>query len=240
MVEASKLYHSISEVAAMFDVNASLIRYWEKEFDIIKPRKNAKGNRLFTQQDIDNIALIHHYVKERRLTLEGARQKIKENRDDAENSFQVVQSLKKIRAMLLEIKDNIGGLIMIMALGSVLGIIAPMEATAQQVGVNPQKEEAEIEDFLSVEERKIFERYDKAFGEVLKGTDIYAVKRNIDNTYRKAYNELWALIGTDSQRKMQLISIAKSMQTAALKQMELNFDKKTVDKFKKQQKKKRT
>ena len=91
----------------MFGVNASLIRFWEKEFDIIKPVKNAKGNRLFTQKDIDNIALIHHYVKERRLTLEGARQKIKENRDDAENSFKVVQSLKKIREMLLEINNNL-------------------------------------------------------------------------------------------------------------------------------------
>ena len=106
-VESSKLYYSISEVAAMFDVNASLIRFWEKEFDVIKPRKNAKGNRFFTQQDIDIIALIHYYVKERRLTLEGARQKIKENRDDTEHSFQIVQSLKKIRAILLEIKENI-------------------------------------------------------------------------------------------------------------------------------------
>ncbi|MDR1155901.1 MAG: MerR family transcriptional regulator [Bacteroidales bacterium] len=106
-VASSKFYYSISEVAAMFDVNASLIRFWEKEFDIIKPKKNAKGNRLFTQQDIDSIALIHHYVKERRLTLEGARQKIKENRDDAEHTFRVVQSLKKVRAMLLEIKENI-------------------------------------------------------------------------------------------------------------------------------------
>ena len=102
-----KLFYSINEVSAMFGVNASLIRFWEKEFNIIKPRKNAKGNRLFMQKDIDNIALIHHYVKERRLTLEGARQKIKENRKDAEHTFQIVQSLKKIRSILLEIKDNI-------------------------------------------------------------------------------------------------------------------------------------
>ena len=104
---SSKLYYSISEVADMFGVNASLIRFWEKEFDIINPKKNPKGNRLFTQRDIDNIALVHHYVKERRLTLEGARQKIKENRDDAENNFKVVQSLKNIRAMLVEISGNI-------------------------------------------------------------------------------------------------------------------------------------
>ena len=102
-----KLYYTIGEVSAMFGVNASLIRFWEKEFDIIKPRKNAKGNRLFTQQDIDHIALIHYYVKERRLTLEGVRQKIKENRNDAEHTFRIVQSLKKVRAMLLEIKNNI-------------------------------------------------------------------------------------------------------------------------------------
>jgi DNA-binding transcriptional MerR regulator len=106
-VEPSKLYYSISEVAAMFGVNASLIRFWEKEFDIIKPRKNAKGNRLFTQQDIDHFALIYHYVKERRLTLEGARQKIRENRNDADHTFRVVQSLKKIRAMLMEINENL-------------------------------------------------------------------------------------------------------------------------------------
>ena len=105
-VDSSKLYYNIGEVSAMFGVNASLIRFWEKEFDVIQPRKNAKGNRYFTQQDIDNIALVHHYVKERRLTLEGARQKIKENRNDAEHNFQIVQSLKKIRDMLLEIKEN--------------------------------------------------------------------------------------------------------------------------------------
>ena len=105
--DPSKLYYTISEVSAMFGVNASLIRFWEKEFDILKPHKNAKGNRFFTQQDIDHIALIHHFVKERRLTLEGARQKIKENRDDAEHVFQIVQSLKRVRSILLEIKDNI-------------------------------------------------------------------------------------------------------------------------------------
>jgi len=102
-----KLYYSISEVANKFGVNASLIRFWEKEFDIIKPKKNAKGNRFFTQQDIDNIALIHHLVKERRLTLEGARQKINQNREDAEFNFRVVESLKNIRAMLLEIKEDL-------------------------------------------------------------------------------------------------------------------------------------
>lgn len=102
-----KLYYSIGEVAEMFQVNTSLIRYWEKEFSIIKPKKNKKGNRFFTQQDIDNFHLIFHYVKERGLTLKGAQQKLKDNKDDTVNNFTVVQSLQDIRAMLVELRDNL-------------------------------------------------------------------------------------------------------------------------------------
>ena len=105
--KTSKLYYSISEVAEMFNVNASLLRFWEKEFDIIKPLKNAKGNRMYTKQNVDAVALVHHYVKERRLTLEGARQKIKENRNNVDNNFKVVQSLKKIKTMLVEINEAV-------------------------------------------------------------------------------------------------------------------------------------
>jgi DNA-binding transcriptional MerR regulator len=102
-----KLYYSIGEVAEMFQVNTSLIRYWEKEFSIIKPKKNKKGNRFFTQEDIDNFHLIYHYVKERGMTLKGAQQKLKENKEDAVNNFAVVQSLQQIREMLVEIRDNL-------------------------------------------------------------------------------------------------------------------------------------
>ncbi|MDR1672587.1 MAG: MerR family transcriptional regulator [Bacteroidales bacterium] len=109
-VKSSKLYYSISEVAARFDVNTSLIRYWEAEFDFINPQKNNKGNRLFTQQDIDLFGLIYHYVKERGMTLDGARRKIKENREDAENTYQIVQSLKKVRNTLLSLKNNMDDL----------------------------------------------------------------------------------------------------------------------------------
>jgi DNA-binding transcriptional MerR regulator len=103
--KVEKLYYSIGEVAEMFDVNTSLIRFWEKEFDIIKPKKNKKGNRFFTLQDIDNIKLIHHMVKEKGLTLHGARKKLKENREDTNNNFEVVKALTDIKAMLLEIKE---------------------------------------------------------------------------------------------------------------------------------------
>ncbi len=100
-----KLYYSIGEVARMFDVNTSLIRFWEKEFDVIKPQKNKKGNRLFTPQDVENFHLIFHLVKEKGMTLKGAQLKLKENRDDTINNFEVVKSLQQIREMLLEVKE---------------------------------------------------------------------------------------------------------------------------------------
>jgi DNA-binding transcriptional MerR regulator len=103
--KVEKLYYTIGEVAEMFKVNASLIRYWEKEFDIIKPKKNNKGNRMFTKEDIDNFHLIYLYVKERGMTLKGAQKKIKENKQEMLNNFEIVQSLQSIKQMLLEIKD---------------------------------------------------------------------------------------------------------------------------------------
>jgi DNA-binding transcriptional MerR regulator len=102
-----KVYYSIGEVAEMFEVNTSLIRFWEKEFDIIKPKKNKKGNRLFTKQDIDNFHIIYHLVKERGMTLKGVQKKMKENKEDTVNNFEVIKSLKNIREMLLEIRENL-------------------------------------------------------------------------------------------------------------------------------------
>lgn len=91
----------------MFNVNTSLIRFWEKEFDIIKPKKNQKGNRFFTQKDIENFHLIFHLVKERGLTLKGAARKLKENREDTYRNFEIITILKNIRDTLQEIKDNL-------------------------------------------------------------------------------------------------------------------------------------
>lgn len=104
--KVEKLFYSIGEVASMFNVNTSLIRYWEKEFDIIKPKKNRKGNRLFTSEDIENFHIIFHLVKERGMTLKGAQQKMKENKDDTIHNLEVIQSLHNIRRMLLEIKED--------------------------------------------------------------------------------------------------------------------------------------
>lgn len=102
-----KLYYTIGEVADMFNVNSSLIRFWEKEFDIIKPRKNKKGNRLFTAKDIENFQLIYHLVKEKGMTLKGAQKKLKDNKEDTVNNLQIVNILNGIKETLLEIKQNI-------------------------------------------------------------------------------------------------------------------------------------
>jgi len=102
-----KMYYSISEVSEMFDVNNSLIRFWEKEFDIIKPRKNKKGNRMFTPADIDNLRIIYHLVKERGFTLQGAQQKLKENKSDVVDHVEVIDRLQRVRSFLLELRESV-------------------------------------------------------------------------------------------------------------------------------------
>ena len=102
-----KLYYSIGEVAELFEVNASLIRFWEKEFDILKPQKNKKGNRLFTPQDLDNLRLIYHLEKERGYTLQGAKDKLKQNKDDVVNKVGVIDSLNRIKGFLLDLKEQV-------------------------------------------------------------------------------------------------------------------------------------
>jgi len=101
-----KVFYSISEVAEMFGVNTSNIRFWENEFDILKPHKNNKGNRMFTTEDIANLKIIYHLLKERGLTIKGAQMKLKDNKDDTLQNFEVVNRLQEIRQMLVNIKDE--------------------------------------------------------------------------------------------------------------------------------------
>ena len=105
--QSGKLFYSIGEVAKMFVVNTSLIRFWEKEFDIIKPKKNNKGNRLFTQADVDHFHIIYHLVKERGSTLHGAKAKLKENKDETIDHVEVVKTLKNLKDFLLDIKNTV-------------------------------------------------------------------------------------------------------------------------------------
>ena len=102
-----KRYYGIGEVAKAFGVNTSLIRFWEKEFDALKPKKNAKGNRKFTPQDIKNLQFIYHLVKERGFTLEGAKTHLKEEKQKTLSNFDIIQKLELVKSELVKIKDQL-------------------------------------------------------------------------------------------------------------------------------------
>jgi DNA-binding transcriptional MerR regulator len=102
-----KRYYGIGEVANAFGVNTSLIRFWEKEFDALKPKKNAKGNRKFTPEDIKNLKLIFHLVKERGFTLDGAKTHLKEERQKTLNNFEIITKLEDIKSQLIKIKSEL-------------------------------------------------------------------------------------------------------------------------------------
>ena len=101
-----KIFYSIKEVADMFDVNQSLLRYWEKEFPSIQPIKTPKGTRQYRKEDIDEIRLVHHLVKEKGMTLPGAKQKLKDNRENVVQTEEIIDRLKSVRAELLLLKTE--------------------------------------------------------------------------------------------------------------------------------------
>ncbi len=103
---SSRLYYSIKEVAKHFGVNESLLRFWETEFDIIKPRKTDGGARQYTKEDIEKIAIVYHLVKEKGLTLEGARQTLKEKKDEETRKIQVIQKLEQIKKELQDLEKE--------------------------------------------------------------------------------------------------------------------------------------
>lgn len=102
-----KKYYTIGEVAAQFNVATSLIRFWESEFSIIKPRKNKQGNRQFTKEDIENVRLIYHLVKEKGYTLQGAKETLKNNTGTAKNKMELINSLQNIKSFLIELKSQL-------------------------------------------------------------------------------------------------------------------------------------
>ncbi|MFM2214157.1 MAG: hypothetical protein RL427_1420 [Bacteroidota bacterium] len=106
-LKEGKRYYSIGEVAKAFGVNASLIRFWDKEFDILKPKKNAKGNRMFTPEDVKNLQLIYHLVKERGFTLEGAKTHLKEGQKKTLDQFEIISKLESVKMQLMNIKNQL-------------------------------------------------------------------------------------------------------------------------------------
>jgi DNA-binding transcriptional MerR regulator len=105
-----KVQYSIQEVSKMFNVNASLLRYWEKEFNSIKPSKSEKGTRQYSNEDIEAIRLVYHLVKEKGLTLAGAKQKLKDNKENVVNNEDIITRLKLIRTDLLALKEELEGI----------------------------------------------------------------------------------------------------------------------------------
>ena len=105
---AKKMFYSMGEVAEMFDVKPSLLRHWEAKFDILQPHKNKKGNRLFTPEDVENLKLIYHLVKERGMTLAGAAQYLKNGiTDTMRRDMELLDRLQKIRAELVEVREQL-------------------------------------------------------------------------------------------------------------------------------------
>lgn len=106
-LEINKLYYTMGEVTKMFDVNASQIRFYEKEFDILKPKKNKKGNRLFTDKDIKNLKIIFNLVKEKGYTIQGARDFLKSNKNEAQENQRIIESLESLKVFLKEVRDSL-------------------------------------------------------------------------------------------------------------------------------------
>ena len=108
---AEKLFYTMGEVAEMFDVNQSLLRYWESQFKILRPKRNKKGNRLFTQEDIRNLKLIYHLVKERGMTLEGAKKALRgaqtDGGSDMNRDAELMERLQRIRSLLEEVREDL-------------------------------------------------------------------------------------------------------------------------------------
>ncbi|MDQ3291193.1 MAG: MerR family transcriptional regulator [Bacteroidota bacterium] len=106
--DIEKQYYSIGEVAAMFQVAPSLIRFWETEFEVLKPKKSKKGNRLFTKTDIENLRLVYHLVKERGYTIQGAKEVLKNRPVQTKDKVEIIKSLEKIREFLVSVKNELG------------------------------------------------------------------------------------------------------------------------------------
>lgn len=103
-----KIYYSMGEVCDLFGVNASLLRFWESEFPILKIAKNSRGHRIYTPADVDNLRLIYHLVKEKGMTLEGAKKRIRQNKDGENHEAEIIERLKGIRNMLAALREELG------------------------------------------------------------------------------------------------------------------------------------
>ena len=144
----AKLLYSMGEVTEMFDVNASLIRYWESKFDCIKPHKNKKGNRMFTPSDVENLKLIYHLVKEKGMTLEGANMAMKRRGKSIQRDVSILERLQHIRAMLLEVRESLGD-------NTPAEYEAPIEAMSELITDVEQQAQAEVVSGVTTKEEAV-------------------------------------------------------------------------------------
>ena len=144
----AKLLYSMGEVTEMFDVNASLIRYWESKFNCIKPHKNKKGNRLFTPSDVENLKLIYHLVKEKGMTLEGANMAMKRRGKSVQRDVSILERLQHIRAMLLEVRESLGD-------NTPAEYEAPIEAMSELITDVEQQAQAEVVSGVTTKEEAV-------------------------------------------------------------------------------------
>ncbi|MBO9675526.1 MerR family transcriptional regulator [Pedobacter vanadiisoli] len=105
--DINKMYYTMGEVTEMFNVNASQIRFYEKEFDILQPKKNKKGNRLFTPEDIENLKIIFNLVDEKGFTLKGAKEYLKNNKSDVKENQKIIDSLEKLKSFLVHLAEEL-------------------------------------------------------------------------------------------------------------------------------------
>ena len=151
----AKLLYSMGEVTEMFDVNASLIRYWESKFDCIKPHKNKKGNRMFTPADVENLKLIYHLVKEKGMTLEGANMAMKRRGKSVQRDVSILERLQHIRAMLLEIRESLGD-------DTPAEYEAPIEAMAELISDVEAEAQADVVAGVTTKEEAVEETKEEA------------------------------------------------------------------------------
>jgi DNA-binding transcriptional MerR regulator len=143
-----KIYYSMGEVAELFGVNASLLRFWEEEFPILKIAKNSRGHRIYTTADVDNIRLIYYLVKEQGMTLDGAKKRIRQNRDGVNRDAEIVEHLRSIRNMLAALREELGGDTQVIEIedeSAAEVVAAPVAEVMAEVEVAPE-EEASVEE----------------------------------------------------------------------------------------------
>ncbi len=189
--ESLKLYYSIGEVADMFGVNTSLIGFWEKEFDVINPHKNKKGNRQFTKADVDNFHLIYHLVKERGMTLEGAKKALRKapSESGVDRDAELMERLQRIRALLVEVREDLKageGEIVTASDADMTDADAAADAAAADAAAADASAETPVRRRRAKAVVKIDEPSDDAAGKAAGDSSAQpAVKRNVRRPRRK-------------------------------------------------------